>query len=287
MNFFGQETPLIIIGILLFLVYLLFRIFFSFFLETQAGKKFALRFFLKDIDKVYIPYLRHFFPFYNALSDQNKVNFERRVQEFIRLKEFIPRGGISDVTPEMKTLIAGSAIQLTFGYPAIYFKHFKRILIYPDDYYSTITRKYHKGEVNRRGLIVVSWRSLKEGFVDPADGHHLGLHEMAHALRLINIINNDEYDFYDRDTMKAFDQQAYLEMAKMARGGKKASFFRDYSSTNLEEFFAVAIEAFFECSGEFREYSPELYQLLSKILKIDPIVVYQTGEVRLKRNERM
>jgi Mlc titration factor MtfA (ptsG expression regulator) len=284
MSFFGMETPLIIIAILLFMGYIIFRILFSFFLETQVGKKFALRFLLKDIDKVYLPSLRHFFPFYNALSDQNKVYFERRVQEFIRLKEFIPRGGISDVTPEMKTLIAGSAIQLTFGYPAIYFRHFKRILIYPNDYYSTITRKYHKGEVNRRGIIVVSLSSLKEGFVDSADGHHLGLHEMAHALRLINIVNNDEYDFYDRKTMEAFDRKAHIEIKKMLQGEKRASFFRDYSSTNLEEFFAVAVEAFFECSGEFREYSPELYHLLSKILKIDPIVVYQTGEVHQKRN---
>jgi len=279
MIIYGPTDLLIPIAVYLMLA-LVFIISFSLYLkETQIGNKYFIRFFLKDLDKVYLPYLRHYFPFYNAMTDTNKMYFERRVQQFIKMKEFIPRGGIAEVTPEMKALVAGSAIQLTFGYPAIYFRHFKRILIYPNDYYSTITRKYHKGEVNWRGIIVVSLSSLKEGFVDPADGHHLGLHEMAHALRLINIVNNDEYDFYDRKTMEAFDRQAHLEMAKMLHGGKKASFFRNYSSTNLEEFFAVAVEAFFECSNEFREYSPELYSLLSKILKIDPIDIYRTGEV--------
>ena len=90
----------------------------------------------------------------------------------------------------MKALIAGSAIQLTFGYPDVDFGHFWRILIYPDNYYSTITHRYHKGEVNIKGIIVLSWKSFKEGFADSTDGRNLGFHEMAHALRLINIVEN-------------------------------------------------------------------------------------------------
>jgi MtfA peptidase len=115
----------------------------------------------------------------------------------------------------MKAMIAGSAIQLTFGYPDIYFVHFWRILNYPDNYYSTITRRYHKGEVNRRELIVLSWKSFREGFADPSDSRNLGYHEMAHALRLINIVANEEYDFYDQDTMNEFEDEANLEIKKI------------------------------------------------------------------------
>ena len=43
---------------------------------------------------------------------------------------------IARLLNEMKALIGGAAIQLTFGHPSIYFTHFKRILVYPDSYYS-------------------------------------------------------------------------------------------------------------------------------------------------------
>ena len=86
---------------------------------------------------------------------------------------------------EMKTLIAASAIQITFGLPSVYFKRFYQILIYRDDYYSTITHHHHKGEVNTRGFIVLSWKNPVMGYINNTDGRNLKLHEMAHALRLL------------------------------------------------------------------------------------------------------
>jgi len=236
--------------------------------------------FLRRIDKHYKAYLLKYFPFYNALNDKKKVIFEKRVQKFIDLKQFIPRGGIKEVTPEMKAMIAGSAIQLTFGYPNVYFRHFKRILIYPDNYYSTITRKYHKGEVNVRGIIVLSWKEFYAGFYNPSDGVNLGLHEMAHALRLINIIANKEYNFYDKRIMKRFDTEAKIEMEKIRNSIQGSSIFRDYSITNNEEFFAVAIELFFEKACTFKEYNPKLYKLLVIILKVDPESICKATQYR-------
>ena len=227
-------------------------------------------FLLRKLEKKYKIYLLKYFPFYKALTEKQKVTFEKRVQKFIDLKQFIPRGGIKEVTPEMKAMIAGSAIQLTFGYPNVYFRHFKRILIYPDNYYSTITRKYHKGEVNVRGLIVLSWKEFHAGFLNPSDGINLGLHEMAHALRLINIVANKEFNFYDKKIMKRFDKEAKIEMDRIRNSMQGPSVFRDYSITNHEEFFAVAVELFFERACIFKEYNPKLYKLLVIIFKVDP-----------------
>jgi len=131
--------------------------------------------FLRRIEKKYKQSLVKYSSFYNYLSEKDKISFEKRVQKFIDLKQFTPRAGIKEVTPEMKAMIAATAIQLTFGYPNVYFKHFKRILIYPDNYYSTITRAYHKGEVNIRGIIVLSWKSFHDGFINPTDGINLDL----------------------------------------------------------------------------------------------------------------
>ncbi len=234
-------------------------------------KSSAKYWFLRSLRPIYRPYLVRNFPFYNRLNDKDKILFEKRVQKFIDKKDFIPRGGLKKVSPEMKALISGCAIQLTFGYPYIYFRHFFRILVYPDDYYSRITRQYHKGEVNLGGLIVVSWRSLKAGFSSHTDGLHLGLHEMAHALRLINIIENDEYDFYDRRIMDAFDKEATAAIQRIKDNMPAESIYRPYAFENLEEFFAISVELFFERTERFRADFPKLYHLLSRILKVDPV----------------
>ena len=267
---------------ILFILFILIRFYLQLRISEDPFIKRNFKRFLiqRNLQQEYKPFLTQYFTFYNSLDEKNKHLFERRVQRFIDLKEFIPRGGLKEVTPEMKTMIAATAIQITFGYPKIYFLHFWRILIYPGNYYSTITHKYHKGEVNVRGIIVLSWESFKEGFMDNKDGRNLGFHEMAHALRLTNIVQNEEYDFYDRQIMTDFENEANNEIFKILNSPREVSMFRDYSASNLHEFFAVAIENFFEKPGEFKNYNIKLYNLLTMILKIDPYEIYNNKECR-------
>ena len=50
-------------------------------------------------------------------------------------------------------------------------------------------------------------------------------------------------------------------------------FLRKYALTNKEEFFAVAVENFFERPAAFKTALPELYSILAKLLKQDPTVL--------------
>ena len=229
---------------------------------------------LLKIRPAYKEALSRHFDYYKKLPARDKVIFERRVQFFINLKQFIPRG-IPEVTSEMKALIAASAIQLTFGLPRVYFSHFSKILIYPDDYYSTITRKYHKGEVNPGGgLIVLSWKNFVYGYINSKDSVNLGLHEMAHALRLENRIMKNEYNFLDEETLKKWDTLALKEMNKIA--AENETIFRGYAVTNKHEFFAVAVEGFFERPRVFYDYNAELYRTMAKLLKQDTLQLYNS-----------
>lgn len=220
--------------------------------------------------------LQKYFEFYQNLTSKNKLQFERRVQYFITVKKFIPRG-FEKVTDEMKVLIAASAIQLTFGLPNIYLAHFKKILIYPDTYYSMISKKYHKGEVNPlHGIIVVSWKNFVEGYIINNDGVNLGLHEMAHALRLENKILNNEYSFFDENILKKWNELSILERDKMETG--EHDFLRKYAAYDDEEFFAVAVEYFFEKPVDFKNKLPEVYSTLCKLLKQDPLKNFKSFE---------
>jgi len=203
--------------------------------------------------------------FYNELAPEEKLNFEKRVQYFIKMKTFIPRS-IPKITPEMKVLIGAMAIQLIHGYPNIYLSHFKRILIYPDNYYSTINKVYHQGEVNPLNqIIVLSWRSFINGVINNESGINLGLHEMAHALRLENMIKNNEYNFIDKNVLQQWEYLAELEIGKINSG--ETSIFRQYGATSEQEFFAVAVENFFERRELFKAYNMELYDVLALLLK--------------------
>jgi hypothetical protein len=195
--------------------------------------------------------------------------FEERVFHFIQEKEFIPRN-FREVTSEMKILIAATAVQITFGLPEITLRHFKRIIIYPDTYYSTLTGKYHKGEVNP-GVqsIVLSWKSFVEGFQHPDDSLNLGLHEMAHALEVENLIENGESNFLSTAILERWRNCIEPVMEEIKSG--KNTFFRVYATQNEQEFFAVAAENFFERPEAFRRQYPGLYDTLAALLNQNPL----------------
>jgi MtfA peptidase len=247
-------------------IYNFIRDIINFFFKDFINRHLLLR--RLNIDS--LVFLEQNFKFYNRLNFDDKIMFQRRVQKFIRMKEFIPRGELKEVTIEMKTLVAASAVQITFGLPSIYFEHFDRIILYPDTYYSTITEQYHKGEVNTRGVIVLSWKNLLSGYTDESDGRNLGLHEMAHALKIADSITSEEYDFLDSAVYHEFLKYGRMEMQKIVDG--EDSFFRDYAASNDYEFFAVAVENFFERPAEFANYHHELYHLLAELLNQNPLV---------------
>ena len=210
--------------------------------------------------------------YYQQLPAESKKRFEKKVNQFIRTKQFIPRN-LSKVTDEMKALIASAAVQLTFGLPKVSLRHFNKIIVYPDDYYSVINRQHHKGEVNPRlNAIVVSWRAFVEGYANPDDGINLGLHEMAHALKLENIIQNGEHHFFELGEYEKWLALAKKEMDNIRNGGE--SIFREYASVDEDEFFATGMEVYFEQPHKLLDYNPELYKTLSNLLRQDTIQLY-------------
>jgi Mlc titration factor MtfA (ptsG expression regulator) len=213
--------------------------------------------------------LLKYFPYYGKLNQENRKRFEKKLVKFLYSKRFIPRG-VPEVTLEARVLISASAVQLTFGLPDIYMAHFNKILVYPNDYYSSITRRYHKGEVNPLfGIIVLSWQSFIDGYIYQHDSVNLGLHEMAHALRLENIIRNEEYNFFDATLLNQLDEFAhqFCNDPKAAHSG----FLRPYACTNVHEFFSVAVENFFERPAALLDTLPELYKIISRLLNQDPL----------------
>lgn len=217
-----------------------------------------------------IEILDHNFPYYQKLSPTDQLEFQRKIRLILFTKKFISRGGLKQVSLEMKILIGATIAQVTFGWSKVCLLHFDKILIYPDDYYSTIRKVFHRGEVNPKlGLIVFSWRSFIAGLTNQTDGINLGIHEVAHALKLQNLLTQSgESRFFDSKAWISFTEISKLEAERM-----KLNFnplFRNSAFKDEHEFFAVALEVFFEKSSEFKQEFPLLYQVLVSLMRQDP-----------------
>jgi MtfA peptidase len=257
----------VFLSVIVIFAAIIFRIiyfFYSSFSNTSSHKPFT---FAKArlSSKFKIPIINHF-TYYHTLSDKQKIEFERRVNNFLHNKQFIPMHGLK-LTAEMVALISASAIQLTLGLPEVYFVHFDKIFVFPAEFFNSITRAKHKGEVNEMGTIAFSWKDFSEGYINHDDTYNVGLHEMAHALSLENGIKNQEYDFLDKEKLRRWKILADAEYERINMG--YATFLRKYAASSRSEFFPVAIEHFFERPDEFKKEAPHLYAALSDLLNQD------------------
>lgn len=225
----------------------------------------------QTIPENYKQHLVKYFKYYHYLDDDQQSEFERRVHYFIKKKEFIGRGKFGEVDDNIKALVAATAAQITFGFERMHFRHFKKILIYPDSYYSTIRKQYHNGEVHASGIIVLSARHFLRGIIKHDDGRNLGLHELAHALYIENKIDNLEYNFLDKGLLAKFAESGKEEMRRIKKG--ENPIYREYAVTNLFEFFAISIELFFEKPEELMDYNPKIYFILSELLNQDVLLM--------------
>lgn len=216
---------------------------------------------------VFHRFLNYRYKYYNALPANDKLRFLRLVRDHYEYFKFVPRS--VKITRAMKAIICSGASQLVMGLPPESLTYFERIIVYPADYESNITGMRHKGEVNpRMKLIVFGWRGIMQGLVRPDDGLNLLLHEFAHALWLEHKITRNEYDVLDDKLVAEFERLAYSEMTLLQVN--EDHLFRKYAFNNIEEFFAVAVENFFERPHKFKAELPHFYNVLAQMFHQTP-----------------
>jgi Mlc titration factor MtfA (ptsG expression regulator) len=210
-------------------------------------------------------YNKHFI-FYKQLPEKSKSRFLYRTHSILQEIRILGRHGFT-VTQEVRQFVVGSMVQLTLGLEFYTLPRFKTVLIYPDSFLSPFTGKRHDGEVNPRGIVVLSWKRFCKGYEDSTDALNLGLHEMAHALMLTIKYSNRKDNNIDKRL------NAVLNLAEIERKNvidNPNHLFREYAGLNAAEFFAVSVENFFEKPKEFKAELPALYRQLVKLLNQDP-----------------
>lgn len=216
---------------------------------------------IKDKEDVLLENYR----FYKLLTNAERRKFIIRLHQFIDTRNFVGRE--IKVEFHMKMMIGAAAVKFSYGLQNFLLSSFKTILVYPEEYYSKITKHYHKGEASTMGVLAFSWKHFQEGLDSPDDNLNLGVHEFAHAYFLQQTKMEGEYPFNDYLFGKLRKE---INKADILAAMKQKEIFRDYAFRNEMEFFAIMSEHFFETPSDFKRDTPILYDRFGKVLRQDP-----------------
>jgi len=202
------------------------------------------------------------------LSLENKLIFKRRLLIASATLDFTPNS-FPKVTNEMIVLITSALVQITFGLKNFKISRFRNIIVVPHNY-NFLHFQNLLGHVDyEEKCIVLSWPSVKKGYIIPDDAMNVALHEIAHALQEENRYRVLFNKFFENNKMDAWKAEAAKKLMVIRKG--KNTFFKDYGGINMLEMFSVSIETFFEQPEEFKKNLPVLYAKVSELLNQDPI----------------
>lgn len=219
-------------------------------------------------------------PLVRKLPADLRGQHEGKINLFLEKVNFIGCDGL-EVTDQMRLSIAAQACLLITASDAWY-DHLSTVLIYPGAFKSkeTISDGYvvseqevvRIGESWLRGPVVLSWRHTEEGASDVGDGRNVVLHEFAHQLDDLSGHTDGAPVLNDGQSFAAWEkvfEDAYARHCKRVEEGRK-TVPDAYGAYSVEEYFAVAIEVFFERPADLKAEEPMVYAQLAHLLNLDP-----------------
>ena len=214
----------------------------------------------------------------NKFDQDGRARLEGLIHRFLDQITFTGHEGLT-VTEEMRLTIAAQACVMLVNKPNRWFDGLYSIYLYPAAYRSSHTEHngfmettrndVRLGESWENGPVVLSWRDAEFGALLDDDGRNLVLHEFAHQLDDQTGETDGspllDRDHDARDWARAF-QEAFMRLQNDVRRGDQ-SFLDPYGAENPAEFFAVAVEAFFERGDDMRAAEPALHAQLSRYFR--------------------
>ena len=225
----------------------------------------------QDLPESWRTWLRDHVPFYAALDGEARTRFENDVQFFVDEQTFEALDGLT-VTDPLRLGVAAGAALLLHGRPDWELPSNRTILFYPDrfdgDYYDGDYAAYD-GMVHAQGPIILSAPSVEADWARPGNGHNVVLHELAHLFDFEWGGAEGTPSLMDPASAEAWRALVHREMRRVRLG---TSLLRGYAATNPAEFFAVAVENFFDRPGVLHRRHPHLFDALVAFFNLDPRV---------------
>jgi Mlc titration factor MtfA (ptsG expression regulator) len=219
---------------------------------------------------------------YALLGENEQKKLRDVVQIMIAEKDWEGCRGL-DLTDAMRVTIASLAAILVLGMDDYCFDNVATILVYPDAFVArevhaisggaTVEEESdHLGEAHHRGPIILSWKETQENANSPGYGQNLVFHEFAHQLDMLNGAFDGTPSLASNDLAMRWSVIMDREFRQLqaAERRRRKSVLDPYGATNPAEFFAVAVECFFDSPRAMRNAYPDLYDLFRGYFRQDP-----------------
>lgn len=224
------------------------------------------------------------YPFIAARSADERAALRTLASLFLSRKEFHGAHGLA-VTDEMAVAIAAQACLpiLKLGIQA--YDGFVGIVVHPDEVVAPrevmdedgVVHEYDEvlsGEAMGGGPVMLAWADVLAAGETAELAYNVVIHEFAHVLDMAD----GEADGVPllagaaaREAWIACIDAEYERFADRIDAGDEDTVLDPYGAEGVEEFFAVAVEAFFVApEGMCREH-PALYQLFVGYFRQDPL----------------
>jgi MtfA peptidase len=250
------------------------------FIKDRHRKRLKARPFPNEWLKV----IRETVAFFVRLAAADQAELFQHVQVFLAEKSFEGCAG-QEITDEVRVTIAAQACLLLLHRKTDYFPRLITILVYPSTYLADEQRpvtaeiweegKHARlGETQRQmGSMVLAWDAVKWGAADPSDGKNVVLHEFAHQLDFENLAADGTPELATRQQQLVWREVMRTEFASLRAADQTGipTLLDTYGATNAAEFFAVAVEAFFERPLRLRSQHPRLYAQLQQYFQQNPV----------------
>ncbi len=216
-----------------------------------------------------LAWLEEHVPFYRRLGAEGKSQFEQDVKFVLDEWRFEGVGGV-EVTPELQLGVGAGVALLVHGRPDWELSPARTVLFYPeafDEAYEGGDFAEFDGMAHAQGPIILSKQAVERSWARPDDGNNVVLHELAHLFDFANAFADGVPALLDPASITAWNELARREMRRALVG---RSLLRRYAATNTAEFFAVAVENFFERPEQLARQHHHLFNALVALFNLDP-----------------
>ena len=220
-------------------------------------------------------------PLTRRLPAELRAGLEGRVHRFLNQVDFQGCNGLV-VTEDMKLSIAAQASLLLVNSDQWY-DGLKTVMIYPHAFKSVqsrhsgyvVTEKeiIRSGESWLHGPVILSWAHAQQGASDDRDGQNVVFHEFAHQIDALTGETNGVPVLGPGQSFAEWEEAfrtAYENHVARVDSGRHSDI-DAYGAENHEEFFAVAVELFFEKPRTLKREAPGVYAQMARLFRLDPV----------------
>lgn len=232
----------------------------------------------RPFPKEWLPLVERGAPLFAYLSPADREELLQRIQVFLAEKNFEGCGGVT-IDDEIRITVAAQASLLTLHRGEWYYPSLVSVVVYPAEYDVAFSEvdgagvmtegvESRMGETWRQGTLVLSWEDIRpDGAALMEEGINVVLHEFAHQLDEADGITSERQRNSALGSALATE---YRLFCRLVRRRRTDTLLDPYGAESLAEFFAVAVEAFFEDPIAMRNEHPNLYSPFTTYFGLDP-----------------